>query len=407
MDLLEYQAKSLFREMAIPILPSQRIDEPKDLKQLTIPYPVVLKSQVRAGGRGKAGGIRFAENTIDAVAAAQAIFHLPIMDEYPEVILAEAKYDADQELYLAVVLDAVTRRPVLLGSQQGGVNVDATWEQMQRVVVDQEFSPFYARRLALKMGLQGQLIQSVSGIIEKMYRLFVQKDLDLVEINPLGISRSGQVMALDGKVSANNAAIGRHTDLAVLFGEKKKPLSESSDPNQKYPQCAIYNANTPQIVEMGGNIGILCNGAGLTMATLDLICDAGGRPANFVNIGGEDYSEGPGALRDRLENGLDLVAQTPNIHAVLVNIVSSISKSEQIAGAVASYLQRRSRTRRDVIGKDAPLQFVVRLASGDLTPAQAILADFPVTLVQSWDDAVNQIISLANANPTSGSSRKD
>ena len=218
MDLLEYQAKSLFRQMAIPILPSQRIDNLADLKGLKIPYPVVLKSQVRAGGR--AGGIKFVENTIDAVAAAQTIFNLPIEDEYPQVLLAEAKYNADQELYLAVLLDPVARRPVLLGSRQGGMDVEGSIEQMQQVAVDQEFSPFYARRLTLKMGLQGDLIQSVSTIVEKMYRLFVEKDLDLVEINPLGISPRGEVMALDGKVTANDDALGRHPDLAAL-SEKK------------------------------------------------------------------------------------------------------------------------------------------------------------------------------------------
>jgi succinyl-CoA synthetase beta subunit len=216
MDLLEYQAKSLFRQMAIPILPSQRIDNLADLKGLKIPYPVVLKSQVRAGGRGRAGGIKFVENTIDAVAAAQTIFNLPIEDEYPQVLLAEAKYNADQELYLAVLLDPVARRPVLLGSRQGGMDVEGSIEQMQQVAVDQEFSPFYARRLTLKMGLQGDLIQSVSTIVEKMYRLFVEKDLDLVEINPLGISPRGEVMALDGKVTANDDALGRHPDLAAL-----------------------------------------------------------------------------------------------------------------------------------------------------------------------------------------------
>ncbi len=119
MDLLEYQAKELFREMGIPVLPSQRIDRLKDLKGLNIPYPVVLKSQVYIGGRGRVGGVRFVENTIDAVAAAQMIFNLPIMGEYPTVLLAEAKYDADRELYLAVILNRSIRRPVLLGSQQG------------------------------------------------------------------------------------------------------------------------------------------------------------------------------------------------------------------------------------------------------------------------------------------------
>ena len=192
MDLLEYQAKELFREMGIPILPSQRIDHPKDLKGLQIPYPVVLKSQVRVGGRGKAGGIKFAANTIDAVAAAQMIFKLPILGEYPEVLLAEAKYNSQEEFYLAVVLDTAARRPVLLGSKTGGVEAEAVMSQMQLVVVDHEFSSFYARRLAVLMGLSGPLIQAVSDVVEKMYLLFAQKDLALVEINPLGVSSTGR-----------------------------------------------------------------------------------------------------------------------------------------------------------------------------------------------------------------------
>ena len=125
MDLLEYQAKELFREVGIPVLPSQRIDHPRDLKSLAISYPVVLKSQVPTGGRGRAGGIRFVENTIDAIASARSIFNLSILGQYPEVLLAEVRYDAEQELFLAVILDYALGRPVLLGSSHGGVNVEA------------------------------------------------------------------------------------------------------------------------------------------------------------------------------------------------------------------------------------------------------------------------------------------
>lgn len=146
MDLLEYQAKELFRQMGIPVLPSQRIDHPTDLKGLRIPFPVVLKSQVYTGARGKLGGIRFVENTIDAIAAAQAIFHLPIMGKYPKVLLAEAKYNPEREFYLAVTLDPSSRRPLLLGSQFGGIDVESSLKHMRQVVVDQEFSPFYADR---------------------------------------------------------------------------------------------------------------------------------------------------------------------------------------------------------------------------------------------------------------------
>ncbi|NET51243.1 MAG: hypothetical protein F6K09_21720 [Merismopedia sp. SIO2A8] len=169
MDLLEYQAKELFREIGIPVLPSQCIGDPTDIKRLQIRYPVVLKSQVPAGGRGRAGGIRFVENTIDAIAAARAVFNLPILGQYPQVLLAESRYDADQEFYLALLLDYELRHPVLLGSVEGGLNSVLAREQMQKVIIEQEFSPFYARRLAVKMGLQGKLIDSVPSAANKRF----------------------------------------------------------------------------------------------------------------------------------------------------------------------------------------------------------------------------------------------
>lgn len=410
MDLLEYQAKSLFRQMAIPILPSQRIDNLADLKGLKIPYPVVLKSQVRAGGRGRAGGIKFVENTIDAVAAAQTIFNLPIEDEYPQVLLAEAKYNADQELYLAVLLDPVARRPVLLGSRQGGMDVEGSIEQMQQVAVDQEFSPFYARRLTLKMGLQGDLIQSVSTIVEKMYRLFVEKDLDLVEINPLGISPKGEVMALDGKVTANDDALGRHPDLAAL--SEKKLLSglarerrsphapgdrlNSNSKVQHSPrpefdpksQSPISNSESLQLIELDGNIGILCNGVGLTMATLDAVTHQGGKPANFVNMGSLERYDAANALRDRADLGLELVAQDKNVKVILVNILGSASKSEEIIAAVAGYLERKARANRHI-------QVVLRLVDIDADAVKKRLGQLPVQLASTLDEAAATSVSSA------------
>lgn len=410
MDLLEYQAKSLFRQMAIPILPSQRIDNLADLKGLKIPYPVVLKSQVRAGGRGRAGGIKFVENTIDAVAAAQTIFNLPIEDEYPQVLLAEAKYNADQELYLAVLLDPVARRPVLLGSRQGGMDVEGSIEQMQQVAVDQEFSPFYARRLTLKMGLQGDLIQSVSTIVEKMYRLFVEKDLDLVEINPLGISPRGEVMALDGKVTANDDALGRHPDLAALSEqrqssglarERRSPhgrgdrLNSNSkvqhsprpefDPKSQSP---ISNSESLQLIELDGNIGILCNGVGLTMATLDAVTHQGGKPANFVNMGSLEHYEAANALRDCAELGLELVAQDKNVKVILVNILGSASKSEEMIAAVAGYLERKARANRHI-------QVVLRLVEIDADAVKKRLGQLPVQLASTLDEAAATSVSSA------------
>ncbi|MEB3883900.1 succinate--CoA ligase subunit beta [Lyngbya sp. CCY1209] len=385
MDLLEYQAKTLFRQMAIPVLPSQRIDRAHDLKGLNIPYPVVLKSQVRSGGRGKAGGIKFVENTIDAVAAAQTIFNLPIRDEYPQVLLAEAKYDADQELYLAVILDPVIRRPLLLGSLQGGVNVEATLSHIKQVVVDQEFSPFYARRLMVKMGLQDHHHLAVSNIVEKMYRLFVDKDLDLVEINPLGISPTGEVMALDGKVVANNGALGRHADLVMLVRNQPEPSRED---HLETVREAVLPPDRPDLVELDGNIAILCNGAALTMTTLDQVIAAQGKPANFLNLGGEDDFEASESLRDRLCRGLELVMRSNRVKVVLVNWLGHQTAADPLAEAIAAHLKGR--------GQNRPLpQIVLRLNVTDLKTTQGLFEDLPVTLVETLDDAVTEAVASA------------
>lgn len=269
MNLLEYQAKELFREVGIPVLPSQRIDRPTDLKALRIPYPIVLKSQVSVGNRGKAGGIRFVENTIDAIAAARTIFNLPILGEYPKVLLAEAKYNTSQEFYLAIAIDRLACRPVLLGSTDGGMNINAILNQIQQVVVHEEFSPFYARRLALQMGLQGDLMLAVSEIVEKMYILMKSQDLDLVEINPLGIDRNGAVMALDGKVSVNHYAVGRHPNLK---------------PWQVIDVARNRLGTLSPLFTSVGNISILCSGNGLALAMLDGIAQGGGQVAQCIVV---------------------------------------------------------------------------------------------------------------------------
>ena len=422
MDLLEYQAKELFREVGIPVLPSQRIDHPRDLKRLEIPYPVVLKSQVPTGGRGRAGGIRFVENTIDAIAAARAIFNLPILGQYPKVLLAEARYDADQEFYLAVILDYALERPVLLGSPQGGINVEAVIEHMQKVVVEQEFSPFYARRLALKMGLQGNLIESVSGIVQKMYQLFVQKDLDLVEINPLGISSTGEVMALDGKIAANDNALGRHSELVTLVS-----TLTDGNPDLLMPTAQLTELNW---TDGEGNIGILCNGTCLAAATLDLVYQANGKPACCLIVDRDaswDLQLASSAVQ-QLQEALDQITEADDIKVVLINILSSATASEEVADIIANYLLSkveqtpvlsvadraerptgvisrshrersngtRPRSRRSASVTQLP-QFVIRVAGGKLNSAKERLAAIPVHWMDNLDEAVSTAISLAKS----------
>jgi succinyl-CoA synthetase beta subunit len=270
------------------------------------------------------GGIRFVENTIDAITVAQVLFNLPIDDECPKVLLAEAKYEAEQEFYLAVTLNPRLRRPVLLGSSQGGIKVRSAIDQMQQVVIDGEFSAFQARQLAVAMGLQGDLINQVSDIVQKMYDLLSQKDLDLVEINPLGV-RGTEVMALDGKVSVNDQALARHPDLLACCS-------------------AVAGAPRPTLQKMSvsdGTIGILSNGSGLLMATLDQVAQVGGKTACYVNIGGDqDNYLTAEQWGDRLLTGLWQMVQPPLVSDILVSLMTGWLTNEQILQVLQTFDQQ-------------------------------------------------------------------
>jgi succinyl-CoA synthetase beta subunit len=429
MDLLEYQAKELFSQIGIPVLLSQSIEDPSELKRLQIPYPVVLKSQVRAGGRGRAGGIRFVENTIDAIAAARTIFNLPIMGEFPEVLLAEVRYNAQQEIFLAVVLDYQLQRPVLLGSVKGGINVEELLSQLQKVVVDEEFSPFYARQLAVEMGLQGPLIQSVSTIVEKMYHLFWEKDLDLVEINPLGVSADGEVMALDGKIAVNDSAIERHADIALLVTSKKIHVDEAVTTVGSKLSGDLATLPEPRWldgIDEKGNIGIVSNSVGLALTTWDLIIQERGKPACCLIIGEQTNGK---LLRDafgvqQLEQALDRVMEISGLKVIVVNILDSPDTIEALAQAIADYLRPQTGQTLRSIGEDRILratgsvstvrgrgskpspkqqqsvnlpQLVVRLIGGDINSLEERFVSISVNWTKTLDQAVSQAISLARA----------
>ncbi|MBH8565746.1 succinate--CoA ligase subunit beta [Nostoc sp. CENA67] len=400
MDLLEYQVKEWFAEIGIPVLPSQRIDHPTELKRLKINYPIVLKSQVHASERVKAGGVRVVETTIDAIAAAQTIFKLPIWGELPEVLLAESKYDGQQEFYLAVVLDTAVCRPVLLGCKEADIDWETAGERMHHVVVKQEFSPFYARRLALKMGLQGTLMQSVSSVLEKMYELFVQKDLDLVEVNPLAINASGEVMALNGKVSINERAMGRHPEIAEIAAK----VANRRHNRQMNGHSRDWNGSETQ-----GKIGILGNGTGSIMATFDLVVSAGGQPGNSLNLRHAFPTDtSPTTFCDRLAKGLSILASDKSIQVILINLLGSVPQAEEVAQVIAKFVQHEnSEINSQFLGKngngtlresDFP-RLVVRLAGSDFNAANNFLATLKtrgdaLILVENLDEAVAEAVHL-------------
>lgn len=366
MELLEYQAKELFREVGIPVLPSQTIANASDVKQLKLPFPVVLKSQVRAGGRGKSGGVKFVANTIDAIAAARHIFNLSIFGEFPKVLLAEAKYDAHKELYLAVVLDYTAKRPVLLGSAYGGMDVETLVENMHQTIVDGEFCPFYARRLAVKMGLQGETINSVSAIVEKMYDLFVEKDLDLVEINPLGISATGNVMALDGKITVNDYALNRHADLASLAEEEA-----TAQPDR----IAWLSQNS--------NIGLICHGKSLAMATMDAFIADRVEPSRCFIL---DPSTSEMAL-EQMELALQELSQIKSLQVIAIAFFGDAESNEAIAQIISDRLEKMPNPAQSL---------VLYLGGAPDYPSRDRLAALGVNLAASLSEAIAKTVDLSD-----------
>jgi len=400
MDLLEYQAKELFQKVGIPILPSQTIQDIGELKRLHIPYPVVLKSQVRAGGRGKIGGIRFVENTIDAIAAASAIFNLPISHEYPEVILAEAHYDSQLEFFLAIVLDYQLQCPVLLGSSKGGMDVDTLLQNMEKVVLTDDFSPFQARHLAVKMGLTGELIAVVSDIVEKMYHLFLSADLDIIEINPLGVKNTGEVMALDGKIAVNDSAIARHPDLYLWTNHE---LNFASPLRWLKGDMKL------------GEIGLICNSYGLALSSWDLIREQQGNLAGALIL--EDDHPNLSLVK-QLEIALEKMRELPKLKVIFINILGTTDTSETVADAISQYLQPAILPRSDdrmtrptgaiSLGRErSPMKenstleyvpIVIRLVKGNLEPFQEKVSALPIYWNSSLEQAIADTLSLAESD---------
>ena len=335
MDLLEYQAKKLFRQVGIPILPSETIADPRELKQLQIPYPVVLKSQVKVGGRGKAGGVKFVTNTIDAIAAARNIFNLSILGEYPQVILAEARYNVAKELFLAIVLDYQLQCPVIFGSISGGMDIKELVKDLQQVVVEMDFSPFMARRLAVQMGLSGDLLLAVSDIIGKMYRLFETKDLDWIEINPLGVDTKGNLMALDGKIAVSDAALARHPELIDLSAVEMARVGDSNGGVKNGLNDSLTVADSLKKAEISwldwqnerGKIAILTNDRDLSLLCWDLIRQQKEKPACAIVM--EDLP-----TLEQLQVVWEKLQSMRRIKVLLINFWGTTESHEAIAKMV-------------------------------------------------------------------------
>lgn len=376
MRLHEYQAKEVYAEAGIPTPSSQvagTVDEAV-AAAVDIGFPVAIKAQVHVGGRGKAGGIELAETEAEAREVAEAILGMDLKGYRVDRVLVEAAVDFTDELYVGVTMDRGEGTPVVMVSTRGGVNIEEVAAEdpsaIQREHIDAAFGlhPYEARSAVYGAGVDRELARDVTGIVQTLFELWDENDATEAEINPLMVTRSGDVVAADAVLNIDDDALFRHPDLTEMEEEAAEDELEAKANDYGF-----------DYVRLDGNVGIIGNGAGLVMTTLDLVDHFGGTPANFLDIGG-------GARAERVRNALDMVFSDENVDAVVFNIFGGITRGDEVARGINEAL-----TAFEVI----PKPVVVRLAGTNATEGMEILNTDLVEVESTLETAVKRAVELA------------
>ncbi|MBE7558373.1 ADP-forming succinate--CoA ligase subunit beta [bacterium] len=373
MKIHEYQAKELLRRFGVPV-PAGRVAftlEEAEAAARELAGRVVVKAQIHAGGRGKGGGVKLAASVEEAVAHARAILGMTLVTHQTgpagrlvkKVLVEEASAIA-RELYLGVVVDRAAECIVIMGSTEGGVEIEKaaaeTPEKIIKVAVDPAtgMQPFHARRLAFGLGLTGDLFKPATALMSSLYRAFVELDASLVEINPLIVTQDGRILALDAKLNLDDNALFRHPELAELRDlDEEEPLEiEAGKHHLNY-------------IKLDGEVGCMVNGAGLAMATMDIIKLAGSSPANFLDVGG-------GASVERVAAAFRILTSDPNVKVVFINIFGGIVRCDRVAGGVIEACRQ--------VHVSVPM--VVRLEGTNRDQAKEMLKESGLNLIVSEGD---------------------
>ncbi len=331
MKIHEYQAKKILRQYQVAV-PSGSVTTTANQAERVaaeLGGRVVIKAQIHAGGRGKGGGVKLAANPEEARRTASEILGMQLVTHQtgPEgqkvkQILVESASDIEREFYLGITLDRAQSKPVVMASQEGGVEIEAvaaaTPEKILRETVDPGvgLQAFQATRLAFGLGFEGKQVRQAVDFILRLYKAYVDADCSLVEINPLVATAGGQLLALDAKIDIDDNALFRHPDLAEMH--------DLDEEEELEVEAAKYGLN---YIKLDGNIGCMVNGAGLAMATMDIIKLSGAEPANFLDVGG-------GASAETVENGFRILLSDPNVKAILINVFGGIVRCDRVAAGV-------------------------------------------------------------------------
>ena len=380
MDLLEYQGKQLFARHGIPVPEGRFADTVEDAVAAAeaLGFPCVVKAQVQIGGRGKAGGIKVAADAGQAGEHAEAILGMDIRGLTVRQLWIERASDIAAECYASIVFDRSAKAPLLMLSTRGGMDIEEVAETdpqaIARLHVDPlvGFQPFHGRRLAFEAGVDADVVRPIGAMLARLYHAFVAEEAMLVEVNPLIVTSEREVAALDAKVTLDGSALFRHPDNAEL-----------RDPSAEDPQEQMARERDLTYVKLDGNIGILGNGAGLVMSTLDVVAQAGGSPANFLDAGG-------GSKADAIVSAVEVILSDPKVDAVLFNIFGGITRCDEVARGLIEAFSR----------VDVKVPFVVRLDGTNDEEGRRLLAeaDLPnVNVEQTMLGAAARVVELAGS----------
>ena len=385
MNLHEYQSKQLFADYGLPVSKGFACDTPEEVAAKTKEIggdKWVVKAQVHAGGRGKAGGVKLVDSAEEAAEFAKKWLGQRLVtfqtDEHGQPvskILVETCTDIARELYLSAVLDRATRRVVFMASTEGGVEIEKVAEETPEKILKAEVDPlvgaqpYQARQIAFQLGLEGKQVNQFAKIFTGLAKLFDDKDLALIEVNPLVVTEQGDLHCLDAKINVDGSALFRHPDI--------KALEDPSQEDERERRAAEWELN---YVALEGNIGCMVNGAGLAMGTLDLVKLKGGQPANFLDVGG-------GATKERVTEAFKIILSDDQVQAVLVNIFGGIVRCDLIAEGIIGAVEE--------VGVEVPV--VVRLEGNNAELGAQKLADSGMNIIaaKSFDDAAEQVVKAA------------
>jgi succinyl-CoA synthetase beta subunit len=385
MKIHEYQAKEIFRRFGVPTPRGEMVTTPEQAKAVAEKLGtkiVVVKAQIHAGGRGKAGGVKLAKSPAEAADLAKSMMGMKLVTPQTgpagrivQRLLVEEGLDIKRELYLSILVDRAAAAPVIMASTAGGMDIEEVAHKTPELILRETIpaatglQPYHTRKLAFGLGLSGDAAAAAGPFLQALYRAFLETDASLAEINPLIVTGDGKLVALDAKMAFDDNALYRHKELIDL-----RDLNEE-DPLEV--EASTYKLN---YIKLDGNVGCMVNGAGLAMSTMDIIKLSGGSPANFLDVGG-------GASAEQVKNAFKILVKDPSVKGVFINIFGGILRCDVLASGVVAAAKELN----------LKLPVVVRMEGTNVEKGQEILRDsgLGLTIAKDMKDGADKIVALA------------